>query len=728
VIAALLHDIGVLAQRATDASGPATGHAPLAAAFVAERTPAPFRAASTAILAHHRPDDRLSRLVAAADALAAGGPDDEDAGRPILQRRSPFSQLKLGLSEQSAARPPTFFPVGPLPQDLETFTPRVAPLERDDVRRRLLALAEMVATEHTTASSPDFTAYVEGLLDLIWRTCAFVPAPAREPANDVSLAAHLHVAAALAGCLAVDAVDDARLDALAASEGVALDQPVALLLAGRLQRGLARPDDALSLPALQARALLDAELSAAIADWLVESLGVSPAARLFLAADLFVLLLPLAAGDRLPALQREIDRRLLDAGGDLFAAVAAVPVSGREVGRGIGAAAGRLLETLDAGVARPYGSLSAAELSRLFAPRDPDEAEQAEALAAFAEALSSAAYLLVEEVGEGSGGPAAQRALAAFGRRVTPLPGVPGDDLTAGVTRARLVRLGMGGPHDPAARSWAIRQRVPVALVSRPAFRPASDLAGRALLAVDLDFSRQLWSAGHADAPLARLVDVVRLVRHFLDTVGPAAAQQAGSALEVVAATWDGLLLAGRPDELPRVGFALAQSLGALSGDHPAVRLSAAVGDGIGRADAQQRAVVAALRHGAKRYQRGRGPARVGRDKHALVFLGATVGWEEFRPIWERFNRLTDLVAKRRVSPRLLRVARAAEGMSGRGPWTWRATSALRELGRDGQLPETDLANLTNELARPEAAARLALAARWAEQALASARGEAHHD
>ncbi|MCS7001648.1 MAG: HD domain-containing protein, partial [Dehalococcoidia bacterium] len=66
VIAALLHDIGVVAQRAQDPAQPTTDHAPLAAAFAAARAPAPFRAASAAILGHHRPDDRATRIVAAA--------------------------------------------------------------------------------------------------------------------------------------------------------------------------------------------------------------------------------------------------------------------------------------------------------------------------------------------------------------------------------------------------------------------------------------------------------------------------------------------------------------------------------------------------------------------------------------------------------------------------------------------------------------------------------------
>ncbi|GIW06822.1 MAG: hypothetical protein KatS3mg060_1627 [Dehalococcoidia bacterium] len=729
VIAALLHDIGVLAQRSSDSAGPTTGHAALAAAFVAERAPAPFRAASTAILAHHRPDDRMSRLVAAADRLAAGGPDDEDAGRPILQRRSPFSQLTLGLAENAPGRPATFFPVGPLTAELEDLTPRSAPLEREDVRRRLLALAEMIATEHTTASSPDFAAYVEGLLDLVWRTAALVPAPAREPANDISLAAHLQVSAALAACLAADGVEDPQLDAIAAGDDSALDAPVAVLLAARFSRCPAHPGDALSLEGLQARSFLDAELTAAIGDWLLTSLGVPATGRLALAADSFLMLLPQTAAQRLPELTHEIERRLLDAGGNIVMTVASTSVTGREVSRGIGPAMDRLRAGLERNAGRPFGSLSAVEHSRLFAPYDPADDEPAEHYAQFAAALSDARFLLIETVAQVDGPSSIQRSLAAFGRRVTPLAGVPVDDLGDGVTAAQLARLGGVGPHDPAARAWAVRQRVPVSLGSRPAIRPAAGPAGMALLEVDLDFSTDLLVAGHAEAPLARLVDVLQLLGHFFSTVGPAAAErQATGGLPVVDRTTDGVTLAGRPDELPRLGFALAQSLGALANDHPAVRLSAAVGDRFGSAEAQRRAVHARLRTNAKQYRRGRGPTRVGRDKGAITFLGATVGWEEFRSVWERFNRLTDLVTKRRVPSRLIAVARAGELASSRGAWSWRATFALRELARNGRLPDADAANLTNELARPDAAARLALAARWAEQALSSQSAEARHE
>lgn len=730
VIAALFHDIGVLAQRASDAAGPSTGHAPLAAAFVAERAPAPFRAASTAILAHHRPDDRLSRLVAAADALAAGGPDDEETGRPILQRRSPYAQLTLGLPDPPPPRPTPFFPVGPLPTDLESLTPRMAPLERDEVRRRLLALAEMVATEHTAASSTDFTAYVDALLDLIWRACVLVPAPAREPANDISLAAHLHLTGALVACLAADGVADERLSAIIADVGAAADLPVALLVAGHLNRGPSRPEDTLSLAALQARSLLETVLTDAVSQWLVDALAVSPVSRLVVGPDGFLMLVPLVAEERLATARRELDRRMLDSGGRYAVDLAATPVTGRDVAIGIGSAIERLHRELAERSARPFGALGAVELNRLFSAYEPDTDLEATDLAQFATQLTTAAYLLVETAANLADPPPAQRPLAAFGRRVTPLATLPAADLGPDVTRARLERLGTVGPWDPAARAWAQRQRAPIALVTRPV-RPLVDErdSATALLAIDLDFSHTLWTAGHATAPLARLVDGMRLIRHFLDVAGPeAASRQASRPVAVVSATADGIVCAGPAAELPRVGFALAQGLGALTNDHPAVRLSAAVGDGVGSPDAQLRAVNTALRQGAKRRRRGHGPPRIGRDKHALTFLGATVGWDEFRPIWERFHRLTDLVTKRGVSPRLLSIARAGEGATGRGAWVWRATNALRALAEHGQLPEVDVINLTNELARPEGAARLALAARWAEQALSKRLSEGHHD
>ncbi|MCS6800681.1 MAG: HD domain-containing protein [Chloroflexota bacterium] len=731
VVAALLHDIGVLAQRAADASGPTTGHAPLAAAFVAERAPAPFRAASTAILAHHRPDDRLSRLVAAADRLAAGGPDDEESGRPLLQRRSPFPLLPLGLPENAPARPPTFFPVGPLPHDLEGLTPRPAPMERDEVRRRLLALAEMVATEHTVASSPDFAAYLSGLLDLIWRTCILVPAPAREPANDISLAAHLHVTAALAACLAADEAADERLEALASGSSAALDAPVALALGVRLRRCLSHPNAGLTFRALQARSLLEAVLTDVLADWLIESFHASPVARLTVDPGRLLLLLPLSAQERLPAVARELDRRLLDGGAAFIASIAATPITGREVGGAIGVAMERLEGLLQQAAARPYGALGAVELNRLFSARDPDEDEEAASLAHLGDQLENAAFLLIEALPDPDGVPAspAQRALAAFGRRLTLLAEPPSEDLAEHVRWARLERLGVVGPHDPAVRAWAVRQRAPIAIVSRPPLRPSNGTADVALLEIDLDFSRQLRTTGHAAAPLARLVDGGRLLRYFLDAVGvEAAGRYAASSVTIVHWSADGITCLGRPDELPRIGFALAQGLSALTGDHPAIRLSAAVGDGLGSADTQHRAVAAALARGAKRRQRGGGPARVGRDKNALTFFGATLGWDEFRPVWERFNRLTDLIVKRGVSPRLLRVVRAGEGAPGRGRWTWRATAALRQFADQGQLPEVDFVNLTNDVARPESAARLALAARWAEEALRRTQAEARHD
>ncbi|MFN8532462.1 MAG: HD domain-containing protein [Dehalococcoidia bacterium] len=714
VVAALLHDIGVLAQRSMDSSGPTTGHAALAAAFVAERAPAPFREASSLILAHHRPDDRLSRILEAADRIAAAGPDDEDAGRPILQRRSAIPAISH--DPTTPARTTSFFEVGSLPSSLEANAPRTSPMERDEVRRRLISLAEMIATEHIAAASPDFTCYVRGLLDLIDRVACFAPAPSREPSNDISLATHLRLTAALAACLLRDDTDDATLGALVAEDGGSLDAPVAVLVSGVLKRHPTRPDSTLSLPMLQARALLDGELTSAVEDWLLRSLDLPPVCRIAGSSEGFLLLVPLAAQDRLPSIALDLERRLLDGGGETAARLAWEPISGR----GIANRAGTLVANLarQRSAPRPFGSTSAADLSRLFAARDPDDDDRAAELGQLADQLRQASHLLVADVEEPLGPVRiVERPLAAFGRSIVVVAGATPPDLPAGARRARLERFGQSGPHEASWRAWAQRQSAPVALVSRPPFSPANDDSS-GLLVLDLDSSRDLLAEGLANAPLARVIDLLGLLQHFLRTVAPiAAAEQSGVPVALVATGADDLTVAAPPEALPRIGFAVAQSLAAITGEHPALRLSAAVAP-IGRPAQAIAAAEWLLRQSAKRYRRVSG-----REKDAIALFGGTVGWDEFPAVWERYTRLNDLIGKRRVSPRLLAILQAVD----RGG-VWRATYDLRQMSQGGRLPEADAATFAAELARPDSAARLALAARWAETAVQSRNAEARHE
>ncbi|MCL6649658.1 MAG: hypothetical protein K6U89_15150, partial [Chloroflexi bacterium] len=488
-----------------------------------------------------------------------------------------------------------------------------------------------------------------------------------------------------------------------------------------------------SLSALQARAFFASELVQAVGEWLLSALALPPVSRLAISGSEVLLLLPRSVQGQLEPLAAEAERRLLEGGAEAALALGWTEVTGHEIMHSAGAA---LRRARAAAATRPFGRLSAVDQGRLFAPWDPAEEEQTHAGEQWARQLRQATHLLVLDHPAGTSHDPAQRALAAFGRRVEIVTGSVPPELPTEAVRARLVRFGVAGPYDASHRAWAVRQPVPVALVSRlPLDLEEPPPEATALLALGLDGAGERLGDVLADAPLARLLDVLVLTQAFLTALVPSAARQATTQrLTPIATSTDSALLAAPPGELPRLTLALQARLSALTSDHPALRLSAGVALEATRQPAASLAAAEwALRQRAQRFQRGGDPRSagplVGRDQHAVAALDRTLAFEEFRTVWERALRLVELVTKRRVSPRLLAIAAAAGQNAGQaGRPLWQGAAALRQLAATGRLPEADLATLLNDLARPESAQRLALAARWAALALAPSLGETPHD
>lgn len=706
-VAALLHDIGLIAQRAGDPLSPTADHAALAGAFAAERVPTALRIASSAVLAHHHPDDRLSRIVAAADRVAAGGEDDEDPARPMLQRIGALARAAGGKGN-------AYSDLAPLALDADSLTPRPVPLDRDGIRERLGKLAETFATEHTLASNPDVATYIEGLVELIDRVGSGVPAPSREGPVSVSLADHLRMSAAIAAALAADETSDAELTALAAQEEAAWDAPRLVLVKGDLVGDLDATGD---LATARGNAFALDEIARAIADWLVRQTGVTPVNRLYVGNAGFTLLLPLKTASSIAELSGGINARLAaTVDGAVWCTLASTSLSAREAGTGCGAAMARLGAKAAAVKGQEIGAMSVATQARLFQAR---VAIDDDTLATIGANLADAVGVLVSDQPENGGRSTSvfENALASFGRSISLLTPATGlTNLPSGTIRARVERFGAPQPPDSALRAWTQRQAAPVAATS--ALRPRllqETTAPLGVLRADIDGLTDLLGHGAETSPsLAAwrglIVESTRALRGNLDTL----LAETAPGVSVISSGGDDVVLAGPLATLPEIAHRLGLGLKNAAALNPAVHLSAGVvpvTDTVGHA----------VDHAHEAVQRAK--ARTGKD--ALAFFDTIVSWEAYQPLFMTYRRFVDLIEKRNVphtllAPFITAAARTAEQHGVFGPWLWQAAQQLRALTGVG-LPEADYHNFVNDLRRPDGLARLTVAARWASLATRSA-------
>ncbi len=365
-LAGLLHDVGKFTGRAgigskiddkREQKEVGYWHAEHSQTFVDAYVLSPLRARLGVVRYHHRPDrtpteqsevTALARLVHLADGWSAGeritGMQERSAAgaTPLLPI---LSQLKLvnGPSEEQwkyrvqslVLTQESLFPVNLNEEPVGDLPAQYKSLWDKEMRPELDAWKRADGWE-----KQDIEAYFTTLMALLQKYLTFVPSATPWQADeddrvvpDVSLYDHLKTTAAIAACLRAG-FNDTEIMALTQQT----QEPVAVLVRGDLSGiqdfiyRITRPDGERSFREtarrLRGRSFHLTLLGEVVAQWLIRSLGLTPANLLFCGGGRFDILAPRNAAEQIEKLQRQLEDWLLDAfHGELAIAVACEPVS-----------------------------------------------------------------------------------------------------------------------------------------------------------------------------------------------------------------------------------------------------------------------------------------------------------------------------------------------------------------------------------------------------------------
>ena len=215
-LAALLHDIGKIEQRARDNPWrPAPGleqekqpeHATYSIYFIQNYVPKPFRPAALPGAYHHRPehfegaDHQLVELVSLADHLSAG----ERADGPDKTKSPPMQMVTIFDRLDSSHTPPSNSELHYLPLREVSLSPEVLiPGRQASEQEARLAYTNLSEKLQQAAGQPIslMDTYLENMLLALQRYAWAVPSAYYHNLPDVSLYDHLRMTAALAVCLA----------------------------------------------------------------------------------------------------------------------------------------------------------------------------------------------------------------------------------------------------------------------------------------------------------------------------------------------------------------------------------------------------------------------------------------------------------------------------------------------------------------------------------------------
>ena len=391
-LAGLLHDIGKFMLRAA-VSGDRIWdreaqhdfgykHAMLTAAFVEEFLPAPWRSAVKNMAGNHhrpRPHSREDLIVSLADMLAAaerndGIEDDNPRRQHPKQLLSIFSVLKAeGIKPSESQR--RFLPLRPLSLQPETLFPRQYSAE-EDVWRAYTDLwqgfvRETAQLKEVHEQEPDLPSYLESLLFLMQKYLWCVPSAYYKSLPDISLYDHSRVTAALAAALDRDAPDAGTLMGWRQSPQ-SIEDNVALLVGGDIsgvQKFIYTITARGAAPTLRGRSFYLQIVTEALARYLLRRLELPVTSLIYAGGGSFFLLARPGDGERLPRLQQEISRILLQQHhGELYVALAGLPVAGKEfLGQTIGRKWGKLHDALRRKKLQRFAEMNQ-ELALLFEP------------------------------------------------------------------------------------------------------------------------------------------------------------------------------------------------------------------------------------------------------------------------------------------------------------------------------------------------------------------------
>ena len=217
VLAGLLHDIGTFWYRTGEhvppevvsagrSSTPATIHAHWSAAFVSRHALVGCQdEVVTAVRDHHRPQDRLGKLVALAALLAAGGVRPSPDGGNV-QLQSVLAALHRAdepgdTSAAAATRDRTrrfYVPLHPLAPNRAALFPTNVRLSARDAAAAYTRLWHGLLEEHALIPMTNDLAYADSLWWLLRKYTWCTPSIAAGPSRDTSLFDHLRLTAALA--------------------------------------------------------------------------------------------------------------------------------------------------------------------------------------------------------------------------------------------------------------------------------------------------------------------------------------------------------------------------------------------------------------------------------------------------------------------------------------------------------------------------------------------------
>lgn len=351
-LAGLLHDIGKFMLRAavhgnriwdSEAKGDfGYKHAMLSAAFAEQYIPEPWRGPVTNMAGnHHRPQTREDLIISLADMLSAAERDDGTADEnPRIQHPqqllSIFSVLEAGgIKPRESER--LYLPLRPLALERDVLFPQGS-MEQKEVWRAYFKLwegfeRELEQLKAAHDQDPDLPSYLESLLLLTQRNLWCVPSAYHRSLPDISLYDHGRITAALAAVLDSDEVDDAILKHWRRNPKD-IGKNVALLVGGDIsgvQEFIYTISSRGAAPTLRGRSFYLQVLTEALARYLLRRLELPATNLIYAGGGSFFLLARPGDADRLPGIQQEISRILLQQHrGELYVAVAGVQVAGRE--------------------------------------------------------------------------------------------------------------------------------------------------------------------------------------------------------------------------------------------------------------------------------------------------------------------------------------------------------------------------------------------------------------
>ncbi len=335
--AGLLHDIGKFAFRAGEE--PRGGweqakreagyaHAQKGWEVVREIVPASLVDELKAIQYHHylagatkenAVDPVLAHRLALADWLSSGEREEEEGeGSGVPYVRSPFSRLCGHDVER-------YYPALPLVElTVENAMPAQRPPKpaKEEFGRLWQGFLKEADDRLKVGKGGDEEAFLEALYALLQEYTWCVPSAYAKHVSDVSLFDHARTTAALAVCLTVDDRDQRWctevMEALKnkTDNHPALERETALLVGGDIsgvQKFIYTITSSGAAKSLRGRSFYLQLLTEAVARYVLRELGLPITNIIYLGGGNFFLLVPVSAGERLPAIQREVSRRLLAA-------------------------------------------------------------------------------------------------------------------------------------------------------------------------------------------------------------------------------------------------------------------------------------------------------------------------------------------------------------------------------------------------------------------------------